>query len=313
MLNPRLLPDPSLSVAEQKDTPRAQHQRLRAVAAVAVAGALSARGQGQAAKLRLRAALEESRKDVDILVMLARVELNTGEAKEADRHLKEALVLRPPDLRALLLQARAALDAGDVAAALKSLRAVESGDLDSPRALALRARALLAKGAADDAVRKELARATALDPADPEAGVTSAAVSLADGDDARALDVLAGVAKASPVRLLAWARSSPAVAPVLARALHDHGSPEDGLALLREHTADHPDDPAGFLYLGLVLQSSQDPPGAREALNRFWTLAPAQDPRRPQAARALLALGGRPVSTGTADAPPRGKRGKGKR
>lgn len=309
VLNSRLFPDPELAGIPDVTTQpfRLVLQRIRSITTVGMAGALLAKGRGREAKTLLRALLEENRRDrdIEVLLMLARVEAATQDLKEAERHLKEVVEIRQsgldtrgPDPRALLLLARLALDAGDPVAAHKHLRALESVDLEIPRLHAFKARTMAGTRGGGDGARKALDAARDHDAQDPEVGVATAMLALAAEDEDAALKEFTAVAQVSPQRMLALARAHERAAPLVGKALFDAGSPEDGMAILQEFVEAHPDDPSGFLYLGLVQQSLRDNTAALNSLERFWRLADATDRRCSLAARAFLAVAGNSAPRG---------------
>jgi tetratricopeptide (TPR) repeat protein len=236
-----------------------------------------------------------------------------GRHAEAIARFEEALAIEPASAPALFGLGTVMADIGRRDEAIAALRRAAAASPRDARVHASLGLVYFASGRADSAAAA-LAAAAGLDPRDPRILFNLGAARQADGDLAGAREAYAASTRLAPDGVRAWnnlgtvlvalARGDEAQA-AFERALADTGYVEPRMNLAALHLDRGAGEDAAALFewvlarerrreallgLGKARARAGDAAAARAAFERYLRVAPAGDPDRAEAERALAAL-----------------------
>jgi len=304
VLDSSVMPDAEIAAA--LDVPElgtlAAIRKVNAVKVSLVADAMVARGLGKDAIDAVKEALTDNKRDVELLLALARTQASLQQWEDAQKTVQAILTEQEAEPRALLQQAILQVATGEGAEALRTLTQLERAGVVSPRIPVLRARAMLQKKQLVPA-DKELARAREQFPGDPDVMIMSAELMLQKKDWEGANAALVAVLKVDPQRAETSIRAQPLLLPAMGRALAEAGHAEQAVGLLQKLVVAQPDDGDALFALGMAQAAAGQQEPARLSLQKFLDWADPKDVRRGVAERALNPVPPTENAAGTAETP----------
>jgi len=222
-------------------------------------------GVPDALKKRLDAVLAADPKNLDALLIRARVELDSGGGEQSAARVRELLTQHPKSLRALLLLAESQLKAGQATEAITTARrAAEEHPWDTS-ALYLLADAQLASGDAAGAI-VTLERAVVLAPGRLESHIRVVSAHVRSGDLRTAISKLNALARVD--------RSSVPVKLMLGQAYLASKRSDDAMAIAKELQKSAPKHHGGYALEGETALVTGAPDRAAQAFSKAEALFP---------------------------------------